>query len=115
MPIVVAGQSYGGLAAAYAGLRRPERYGSIVSQSGSFWWPDLDRPCAGSTSVAVIQQVGRLETRQMRAASEWMRDALVDAHDVAYQVFEGGHEVLCRRGGLIDALIDLLGTSSAAR
>ena len=38
---VVAGQSYGGLAAMYAGLHWPARFGRILSQSGSFWWPNV--------------------------------------------------------------------------
>jgi len=46
--IVVAGSSYGGLAAAYGGLppayagfRHPEVFGNVLSQSGAYWWrPD---------------------------------------------------------------------------
>ncbi len=36
---VIAGQSFGGLAALFAGLRSPECFGCVLSQSGSFWWP----------------------------------------------------------------------------
>lgn len=36
--IIVGGSSLGGLAAAYCGLRRPDIFGNILSQSGSFWW-----------------------------------------------------------------------------
>lgn len=35
---VVSGKSAGGLAAAYLGLRHPEVFGSVFSQSGAFWW-----------------------------------------------------------------------------
>jgi enterochelin esterase family protein len=35
---VVSGKSAGGLAAAYMGLRHPEVFGSVFSQSGAFWW-----------------------------------------------------------------------------
>lgn len=35
---VVAGASYGGLAAAWAGFSHPELFGKVYSQSGSFWW-----------------------------------------------------------------------------
>jgi len=35
---VIAGSSYGGLAAAYAGLVLPQRFGRVLSLSGSFWW-----------------------------------------------------------------------------
>ena len=36
---VVAGQSFGGLSALYAGLHWPQCFGLVLSQSGSFWWP----------------------------------------------------------------------------
>lgn len=35
---VIAGSSYGGLAALYTGLSHPELFGKVISQSGSFWW-----------------------------------------------------------------------------
>jgi enterochelin esterase family protein len=35
---VVSGKSAGGLAAAYMGLRHPEVFGNVFSQSGAFWW-----------------------------------------------------------------------------
>ena len=35
---VVAGSSFGGIAAMYAGLRHPEVFGNVLCQSGSFWW-----------------------------------------------------------------------------
>ncbi len=35
---IVAGQSYGGLAAAYAGFCHSDVFGNALSQSGSFWW-----------------------------------------------------------------------------
>jgi enterochelin esterase-like enzyme len=38
---VIAGSSFGGLAATYAGLRHSELFGNVLCQSGSFWWaPD---------------------------------------------------------------------------
>jgi enterochelin esterase-like enzyme len=35
---VVSGKSAGGIAAAYMGLRHPEVFGNVFSQSGAFWW-----------------------------------------------------------------------------
>lgn len=35
---VLAGSSYGGLAAAYAAWKRPDLFGIVLSQSGAFWW-----------------------------------------------------------------------------
>ncbi|OYP34243.1 hypothetical protein CGZ80_15635 [Rhodopirellula sp. MGV] len=41
---VVAGASYGGLAAAYIGLTLPEIFGNAYCQSGSFWWSPGAKP-----------------------------------------------------------------------
>jgi enterochelin esterase family protein len=61
---IVAGQSHGGQAAAFAGLRRPDVFGNVISQSGSFWWsPDDDHE-------------HEWLTRQY-AASERLADALI--------------------------------------
>lgn len=35
---VIAGSSYGGLASSYMALRHPERFGNVLSLSGSYWW-----------------------------------------------------------------------------
>ena len=119
---VVAGQSFGGLAALYAGLTRADRFGRVITQSGSFWWPDFDRARAakpdtdagwlteqvraglGSRPLRVVQQVGRLEGN-MNQFNDAMRDALEAAgHRVEFTRFEGGHEWLCWRSGLVDGL-----------
>lgn len=36
--MIVGGSSAGGLAAAYAGLMRPDIFGNVLAQSGSFYW-----------------------------------------------------------------------------
>lgn len=36
--MIVAGASYGGLAASYAALKYPNVFGNVLSQSGAFWW-----------------------------------------------------------------------------
>lgn len=40
---IVAGQSYGRLAAGYAVRHHHDRFRAAVSQPGSFWWPEFDR------------------------------------------------------------------------
>jgi enterochelin esterase family protein len=35
---IVGGSSYGGLAAAFAARERPDLFGKVLAQSGSFWW-----------------------------------------------------------------------------
>lgn len=130
----VAGQSLGGLGAMYAGLHWPERFGRVLSQSGSFWWPKVDllqappgEPCArkpGSRGRLAEQLVagelgrnGRLKvwlevgSREdvMIDVNDSLCDALRDAgHTVRYRLYEGGHDGLCWRGGLLDGLAWLL-------
>lgn len=35
---ILSGSSYGGLASMYIALQHPQRFGKVLSQSGSFWW-----------------------------------------------------------------------------
>jgi enterochelin esterase family protein len=130
---VIAGQSFGGLAALFAGLRSPERFGGVLAQSGSFWWPGVyareeprpqtpgvegDAPdvFAGliensrraSSRLRVFLEAGSFE-KVIRPASDRVHRALIDAgHDAHYRVYSGGHDPLCWRGGLIDGLSYLL-------
>ncbi|MBS0976394.1 enterochelin esterase, partial [Serratia rubidaea] len=126
---VVAGQSYGGLAAMYAGLHWPQRFGRVLSQSGSFWWPTVQyvtdfarraefdegwltqqvrqgRVAAGT--LTVFQEAGSRE-EDIEFVNQQMQQALKAAgHRVNYRVFSGGHDALCWRGGLLDGLHWLL-------
>ncbi|GHF30782.1 hypothetical protein GCM10010218_10100 [Streptomyces mashuensis] len=122
---VVAGQSAGGLTAAFAGFRRPERFGLVLSQSGSFWWPDGTESGAGSEWLT--RQYARHERRPVRfhlevGLQEWMllpqnrhlRDVLRSrGYDVTYDEFNGGHDYACWRGGLAAGLAGLLGPGPA--
>jgi enterochelin esterase family protein len=126
---IVAGQSYGGLAALYAALDRPDRFGGVVAQSPSLWWPDSTLlqapPGAGVTRrpgaqgwlteqlrngalpnghLRVFMEVGSREDVMIDVA-DTMHDALIAAkHALAYRIYEGGHDALCWRGGLVDGL-----------
>ncbi|CAM3662804.1 enterochelin esterase [Xenorhabdus thuongxuanensis] len=126
---VIAGQSYGGLAALYAALHWPQRFGCILTQSGSFWWPDrkmvrqfqpsaehkpgwLTQQVLGQkvipSSLKIFQEAGSREA-DIHFVNDQMYAALQGAgHNVNYRVFNGGHDVLCWRGGLIDGLSWLL-------
>lgn len=122
---VVAGQSYGGLAAMYAGLHWPERFGCVLSQSGSFWWPDtrfvtdfnlrhgLDEGWlirqvrqgnAVSPMLTVYQEAGDREI-DIEFVNQQMYQALKAAgHHVNYRIFSGGHDAFCWRDGLLEGL-----------
>ena len=125
---VVAGQSYGGLTSMYAALHWPERFGCVVSSSGSFWWPHREQirqqskdevlPTLDAKFVDFIQNelpkevtiksyldVG-LREKRMVELNQQVADALLAHGQVKtlFSTYDGGHERLCWRGGLMQGL-----------
>jgi len=135
---IVGGSSFGGLAAAYAGLRHPETFGNILSQSGSYWWTppkssspsDFDPDAEPDWIAKQFIASPRLPLRfYMDAGSDEidptgnggsilipnrrLRDVLLaKGYEVHYQEFDGGHDYLSWRGTLADGLILLIGSAS---
>ncbi|MEU6234891.1 enterochelin esterase [Kitasatospora sp. NPDC047058] len=123
---VIAGQSAGGLTAAFAAFRRPDRFGNALSQSGSFWWPDGTEFDEGSEWLT--RQFAAEQRREARfyvevGLQEWMllpqnrhlRDVLTArGYALEYREFNGGHDYACWRGGLADGLAHLLGSPGPA-
>ena len=116
--IIVAGSSYGGLAATYAGFRHPEVFGNVLSQSGSFWWkPEGDNKdewltrqfeASPKLSVRFYLDVGLMEPPDMVAGNRRMRDALrAKGYQIFYREFNGGHEYVNWRGTFADGLLFL--------
>jgi enterochelin esterase family protein len=115
---VIAGQSLGGLTAAYAAVAAPHRFGNVLAQSGSFWWPVgpdaewLTRQLANSPRLPVRFRLsfGEQEWVALPAARR-LRETLAAAgyHDTSYREFNGGHDYLCWRTELADGLVELLG------
>jgi len=127
---VIAGASFGGLAASYAAFRHPELFGNVISQSGSYWWsPDtnfsvlargvegewLTRQFAAAEKKAIrfFIEIGLNEGGRpsMVIVNRHFRDVLLAKgyEIVRYDEFNGGHEILNWRGSLADALIALVG------
>ncbi|MFI5569752.1 enterochelin esterase [Streptomyces sp. NPDC051740] len=114
---VIAGQSLGGLTAAYAAVAAPHRFGNALAQSGSFWWPVgedaewLTRVLAATPRLPVRLWLsfGEQEWVALPAARR-LRDTLASAgyHDSSYREFNGGHDYLCWRTELADGLVELL-------
>lgn len=116
---LVAGQSFGGLAALFAGLNWPQRFGCVLSQSGSYWWPQRD----GHQSGQLIQQLenGELKPQGLRIWLEaGVREPIIFAANqslltqlkrlrqpVFWREVDGGHDALCWRGGLTSGLMQL--------
>ena len=123
---VVAGISFGGIAATYAATRHPAIYGNVLSQSGSYWWgPDDVDPEAHARDLASRPRMpirfwlecGALEIGSLRAPSDQlaanrhMRDVLqARGYEASYREFTGAHEYVHWRGSIADGLIALLAT-----
>lgn len=137
---VVAGSSFGGLAAMFTGLSHPELFGNVVSQSGSFWWhpaccgkeedeTDEDRPLnAGPDAdmgwlieqyalrpkapLNIFMNVGRWEGSLMLIPNRMMHHVLrAKGYDVAYREYTGGHDIVQWRATLPGALEATIGRS----
>lgn len=121
---VVAGQSLGGLCAAHAAVSAPGRFGNVLAQSGSFWWPD------GPQAEWLTDRIARTPRLPVRfwlsfGEQEWvalpaarrLREVLAAAgyDDARYREFNGGHDYLCWRTELADGLVDLFGPATSAR
>ncbi|MDJ1137065.1 enterochelin esterase [Streptomyces iconiensis] len=121
---LVAGQSAGGLTAAYAIHRRPDVFGLALSQSGAFWWPDPDPSDENAPAPEwLTRQYASTARRPVRlhlevGTQEWMllsenrrlRNVLrARGYAVTYEEFNGGHDYACWRGGLARGLVKLLG------
>lgn len=125
----VSGASYGGLAAAYAALRHPERFGNVLAQSGSFWWqpagdpePEwLARQFAERPALPLrfYLDVGILESNDASPPNQLivnrhLRTVLrAKGYPVAYAEFAGGHDMISWRGTLADGLLALFGPTAA--
>ena len=124
---VVAGSSYGGLAAAYAGFRYPDVFGNVLSQSGAFWW----RPESDTEHEWLIHQfvesrclplwfyldVGTFENGfkdpSMLVANRHMRDVLrAKGYPVTYAEYVGGHDYPCWEITLPHGLLALVGDNA---
>lgn len=126
---IVGGSSYGGLASSFVGLRASERFGNVLSQSGSYWWESdsedgipqesLTQQFIASPRLPVrfYMEVGLQERNasdtSMITTNRHLRDILLlKGYEVHYTEFNGGHDYLCWRGSLADGLVTLAGKLS---
>ncbi|MEP0072688.1 MAG: enterochelin esterase [Marinomonas sp.] len=130
---LVAGQSLGGLSALFAGVSFPEYFSKVISLSGSFWWPAVER----MQSPKKIELVGA--TLVPNSLAEQIQNGLIDVqhlrvfmtvgtgekdmclyNDMTYQAIKekggnvyyetvfGGHDWLSWRSSLTNGLMHLL-------
>jgi len=134
---VVAGSSFGGLAAACAGLWFPGTFGSVLAQSGSFHWTPpsgSDTTDSSSEHNWVARQFISSPKKALRfyldagsaefdasarensilSSTRTLRDVLrAKGYEVHFQEFAGGHDYLGWRGTLADGLIALMGDTAS--
>jgi enterochelin esterase-like enzyme len=122
----VAGSSYGGLAAFFAGLRYSDIFGNVVSLSGSVWWQPADekepewlvRQFAAWAKLPLrfYLDVGPIEGYPSQIASNrHMRDVLTaKAYTAGYAEYDGGHSFLNWSGGTANGLLFLMGNAKKA-
>jgi enterochelin esterase family protein len=125
---VLAGSSLGGLAAACAALARPDLFGNVLSQSGSFTWRPAGEPwewvarqieARPKLPVRFYLDIGLLETLPVEktgpsllGSNRRLRDALwAKRYAVSYAEFAGGHGYANWQGTIADGLMALLGRS----
>lgn len=114
---IVAGQSLGGLCAVYGVLTWSHRFACAISQSGSFWWPNVNTlpgkgelfqeiKAQGKSSITLnfVMEAGSYE-KDMLEGSVAMANTLKSAgHGVHFKEFRGGHDWLCWQQGLLRSL-----------
>ncbi|MGL5239325.1 MAG: enterochelin esterase [Kluyvera ascorbata] len=124
---VVAGQSFGGLSALYAGLHWPARFGCVLSQSGSYWWPhrggrqtgilleQLQRGELQPRGLRIVLEAGLREPIIFRANQALLAQLQLTQQPIFWRQVDGGHDALCWRGGLTSGLMTLWGSETTKR
>jgi enterochelin esterase family protein len=121
---VIAGSSYGGLAASYLGLMHPELFGNVLSLSGSYWWAkDGEEPGwltreyvkAPPRPLRFYLQAGLFEGPTILDTHRHLRDVLrAKGYAVEAVEYPAGHDYLQWRGSLPCGLISLIGRPGEA-
>jgi len=128
---VIAGASYGGLAAAWAGFTHPELFGNVYSQSGSFWWAPgwensdmYTRPAEWLTQrfaesprrplrlhlEAGLFEMGRDGQSGIRDTTRHLRDVLqAKGYAVSHREYAAAHGHEHWRASFAEGLVTLIG------
>lgn len=97
---VVAGSSFGGLAAAYTAFVHPEIFGNVLSQSGSFWWsPTYLQDVAPSPNAGwMVKKFAESTPKPLRfymSVGLWEGAGMLSGNRILHSVLTGkGNEVI---------------------
>jgi len=110
----VMGASFGGLMSVYTGLRMPEIFGKVISQSGVFEsdgrdFAAVDLIRAGqSREIKLWMDVGRFDS--LLDDNRRLQPILQEnGYDIAYREFSGGHNYTCWQNEAGIALENMFG------
>lgn len=121
--VIIAGQSFGGLAAAATVLGRPDLASHAIAQSPSLWFRDGEPRAAGRGDLLrgldasglprgrLVVQVGTEEGDMAELAAELVERLAERGADVPHRVVAGGHDDAWWCHGLshgLDAVLDRL-------
>jgi enterochelin esterase-like enzyme len=82
------GASLGGLCAAYTGLRHPEKFGNIISQSASFWMEDGE--------IAALFEKNKLLPLRFYLHTGTINDALEGTREMLKVLQQKGYDITYR-------------------
>lgn len=119
--VIVAGQSFGGLAAAEIVLRRPDLAARGIAQSGSYWFGSDEAPGTGRGDLLrwlegvverspaqltgrLLVQVGAEEGSMLEGSAELVEILRPTEVVLAHEIWQGGHDYAWWRHGLSMAL-----------
>jgi enterochelin esterase family protein len=110
----VLGASFGGLMSMYTGLRMPEIFGKVISQSGVFESEGRDFAAVDlirakkSREIKIWMDVGHFDwlLEDNRRLQPLLRE---NGYDVTYREFSGGHNYTCWRDEVWIALEKMFG------
>lgn len=119
---IIGGYSLGGLAASYAGLRYPNVFGNVLSQSGSYWykrkeynedeciWINNKFNKKQKLPLKFYINVGAIEPKaSMKDTNKAFKDNLIElGYEVKFEEFGSGHDHLYWGETLANGLIYLL-------
>lgn len=115
---IIAGSSFGGLAATFTAFYYPEVFGNVISQSGSYWWKDPSNNElifslfneSEKKSIDFYLDIGIYEKKESmiqtnRSFYELLRKK---GYHVTYHEFAGGHDYINWKYTILDGLHALL-------
>lgn len=123
---LLSGSSYGGLASTCTAFSHPEKFGMVLSQSGSYWWSPEFQRSRDFVPEWVPGQFARSETKPIRfylsaglfetgwqpsdilPSNRHLRDVLTArGYPLIYEEVAAGHDYFSWRVKLADGLVQL--------